>query len=101
MLTEFCTLSSTPSQTARNVRVIFDNSIKFDTQIGNVKISFFQLRLLAKVKSFMTRHDLEKATHTLISLRRDYCNALYASVSQSSLSCLLMQNADARFFNLH
>ena len=46
---------------------------------------------------FLCRHDLEKAIHALISSRLDYCNALYVSVNQSSLSRLqLVQNAAAR-----
>lgn len=77
----------------------FDCGMKFDTQISNVvKISFFQLRLLSKVKPFLTRHDLEKALHAFISSRLDYCNALYIGLSQTSLSHLqLVQNAAARF----
>ena len=46
---------------------------------------------------FLSRHDLEKAIHALISSRLDYCNALYVGVSQTSLSRLqLVQNAAAR-----
>ncbi len=76
----------------------FDSSLKFDKQIDSVvKASFFQLRLLAKVKPFLNRSDLEKAIHAFISSRLDYCNALYVGVSQSSLNCLqLVQNAAAR-----
>ena len=86
------------SSTVRNLGVTFDSHLKFDKQISNVvRTSFFQLRLLAKVKIFLSRHDLEKAIHALISSRLDYCNALYVGVSQSSLSRLqLVQNAAAR-----
>ncbi len=75
-----------------------DRYLNFDKQIDNVvRTSFFQLRLLAKVKMFLSRHNLEKAIHALISSRLDYCNALYVAVSQSSLSRLqLVQNAAAR-----
>ncbi len=76
----------------------FDSSLKFAKQIDSVvKASFFQLRLLAKVKPFLNRSDLEKAIHAFISSRLDYCNALYVGVSQSSLNHLqLVQNAAAR-----
>ena len=78
--------------------MVFDSHLNFDKQTDNlVRTSFFQLRLLAKVKMFLSRHDLEKAIHALISSRLDYCNALYVGVSQSSLSGLqLVQNAAAR-----
>ena len=60
--------------------------------------SFFQLCLLAKVKPFLCRQDLEKAIHVFISSRLDYCNALHVGLSQSSISRLqLVQNAASRF----
>ena len=94
----FGTLSSKVSPTVRNLGVIFNCHLRFDKQIGNVaRSSFFQLRLLAKVKLFLSRQDLEKAIHALISSRLDYCNALYVGVSQSALSRLqLVQNAASR-----
>lgn len=92
--TGFSALSASFSPTVRNLGVIFDSYLKFDKQIDNVvKTSFYQLCLLAKVKSFLSRHDLERAIH---SSRLDYCNALYVGTSQSSLSRLqLVQNAAA------
>lgn len=83
----------------RNLGVTFDCDMKFDKQISNiVKMSFFQLRLLAKVKPFLNRHDLEKVIHAFISSRLDYCNALYVGLSQGSIARLqLVQNAAARF----
>ena len=60
--------------------------------------SFFQLCLLAKVKPFLCRQDLEKAIHVFISSRLDDCNALNVGLSQSSISRLqLVQKAAARF----
>ena len=83
----------------KNLGVIFDNRLKFDKQISSVvSTSIFQLRLLAKVKSFLSRQDLEKAIHAFISSRLDYCNALYVGLSHSSISRLqLVQKAAARF----
>ena len=76
----------------------FDNGLKFDKQISSVVTSFFQLPLLAKVKSFLSRQDLNKAIHAFINSRQDYCNALHVGLSQSSISRLqLVQNAAVRF----
>lgn len=62
---------------------------KFNKQISSVlQKNFFQLLQIAKLKSVLSRHDLEKIMHAFISTRLDYCNALYAGVSQSSLSHL-------------
>ncbi|KAF7689309.1 hypothetical protein HF521_012662, partial [Silurus meridionalis] len=84
--------------TVRNLGVIFDQSMHFDKQISAVvKVSFYQLRLLSKVKSFLSKADLEKAIHAFISSRIDYCNALYTGLNQSLLNRLQMvQNAAAR-----
>lgn len=84
----------------KNLGVTFDSGLRFDKQIRSVVSTsfFFQLRLLAKVKPFLSRQDLEKAIHAFISSRLDYCNALYVGLSQSLISRLqLIQNAAARF----
>lgn len=82
----------------RNLGVILDPGLCFDQQIDSVvKLSFFQLRLLSKVKPFLSRNDLEMAIHAFISSRLDYCNSLYFGIKQSSLSRLqLVQNVAAR-----
>ncbi len=83
----------------KNVGVIFDSDLKFDKQINSVvRASFFQLKRLRKLKPFLTFKDLEVIIHAFISSRLDYCNALYAGISQSSLSRLqIVQNAAAHF----
>ncbi len=85
------------SPTAKNLGVTFDSDFRFNKQIDTVvKTSLFQLRLLAKVKQFLNRPDLEKAIHAFISSRLDYCNVLYVGISQASINCLqLVQNAAA------
>uniref|UniRef100_A0A3P8U7G5 Reverse transcriptase domain-containing protein n=1 Tax=Amphiprion percula TaxID=161767 RepID=A0A3P8U7G5_AMPPE len=90
-------LSFPVSNTVKNLGVIFDSELRFDRQIVSiVKASFFQLRLLTKVKPFLSKCDLEKAIHTFISSCIDYCNALYFGATQSSLRRLqLVQNAAA------
>uniref|UniRef100_A0A3Q3K5R8 Reverse transcriptase domain-containing protein n=1 Tax=Monopterus albus TaxID=43700 RepID=A0A3Q3K5R8_MONAL len=97
-MSDLGTYASTCSNTVRNLGVIFDTNFNFDCQIKSVvKTSFYQLRLLAKVKPFLSRTDLEKAIHAFGMSRLDYCNALYAGLSQSSLSMLqLVQNAAAQ-----
>ena len=83
----------------KNLGVTFDSGLRVDKQIRSVvSTSFFQLRLLAKVKSFLSQQYLQKANHAFISSRLDYCNALYVGLSQSLISRLqLVQKAAARF----
>ena len=78
----------------KNLGVAFDSGLKFDKQISSVvRTSFFQLRLLAKVKPFLFLNVI----HTFISSRLD-CNTFYFGLSQSSISRLhLVQNAAAQF----
>lgn len=69
----------------KNLGVTLDSGLKFDNQTyPAVKMSFFRLSLLAEVKPFLNRQDLEKATHTFISSRLDYCNTVNAGINQSS-----------------
>ncbi len=83
----------------KNLGVFWDQGLKFDKQINAVISScFFQLRLLSKIKSFLSLKTLEIAIHALITTRLDYCNSLYLGISKSSVARLqLVQNAAARF----
>jgi len=65
-----------------------------------VKNSFYQLRMIARLMSFLSHDDLEKVIHAFITSRLDYCNSLYLGLPQSSLRRLqLVQNAAARLLN--
>ncbi len=55
------------------------------------------MRLISKIKPFLSRKDLEKVIHAFIFSRLDYCNSLYYGVQDKSLGRLqLIQNAAAR-----
>ncbi len=67
----------------RNLGVTFDSALTFDKQINAVVRScFYQLKNIAKMKSFLTLRDI----HAFISSRLDYCNGLYLGVPLSLLS---------------
>ncbi len=54
----------------KNLGVEFDVSLKFDKQINSVvKSFFFHLRLLAKVKSFLSTSHFEKVIHVFIFVK--------------------------------
>ena len=76
----------------------FDSDFKFEKQISIVVLeSFYHFRQIAKVNPILSRPDLEKLIHILITARLDYCNALYVDISQTSLAHLqLVQNSAAR-----
>lgn len=72
---------------ARNLGVIIDGAFKLDKQVSSVvKSSFFQLRLPAKVKPYLSQKDREKVIHAFITSRLDYCNSLYVGIEQSELN---------------
>lgn len=55
--------------TMKNLGVTFDHCFKIDKQIDSVvRASFYQLRLLSKVKPFLNRSDLEKTSSMLLSV---------------------------------
>lgn len=80
---------------ARNLGVITDGAFKLDKQISSVvKASFFQLWLLAQVKPYLRKADLEKVIHVFTTSRQDYSTCLY--VGQLKLSHMqIVQNAAA------
>lgn len=67
MVINFKPLNLKPA--VKNLGVIFNNNFKFDKQIDSVvRASFYQLRLLTKVKPFLNCTDLEKLFMLLSAL---------------------------------
>ncbi len=83
---------------ARNLGVIFDSELCLEKQISSVvKNSYYQLRIISRLKSTLSFQDLEKVIHAFINSRLDYCNSLYLGLPKSLLARLQMvQNAAAR-----
>ncbi len=82
----------------KSLGVTFDSNLDFKKQINTVvKGSFHQIRILSKVKPYLSFNDLERVIHAFVSCRLDYCNSLYIGLDQSSLRRLqLVQNVAAR-----
>lgn len=91
-------LSSNTHPHVKSLGVFLDSKFKFNKQVNAVvRTGFFQLRLLAKVKPYLSPHDLQKTAHAFISSKLDYCNGLYAGIDKSLLKRLqLLQNSTAR-----
>lgn len=92
-------LSAYRSSRVRNLGVLFDESLRLDKHISSViGSSFYQLRLLSRIKHFLNATALEMAVHAFITSHLDYCNSLYGGISKSQITRLqLVQNAAARF----
>lgn len=100
-IVNLCTSVFPLSDLVKNLGIIFDWGFTFEKQIrAVVKLCFFHLRLLTKVKPLLSHGDLEKAIHAFVISRLDYCNALYIGVPQSLRNKLqLVQNAAARLLS--
>ena len=75
-----------------------DSDLKLDNQIRSVvKLRFYQLSQLAKMKPILPRQLFKTVIHAFVTTRLDYCNALYVGVSAPSIVRLKMvQNAATR-----
>lgn len=60
--------------------------LKFVLTDSVVKSSIFQLRKLSKLKTILSNKDLESVIHAFLSLRLNYCNALYIGLYYSLVS---------------
>lgn len=82
----------------KNLGFVLDSDLKVDRQINAVVRScFFNLRLLAKTKPFLSSSDFERAITSIVFSRMDYCNSLYYGVEARALMRLQkIQNAAAK-----
>lgn len=87
-----------PSTTVRNLGVLFDQDLSFNSHIKQIsKTAFFHLRNIAKIRPILSQSDAEKLVHAFVTSRLDYCNSLLSGCPSKSLKTLqLVQNAAAR-----
>ena len=78
--------------------ITLDECLDFNKQVSaTVSSGYHYIRSIGKIKSFMSRNDLEKMVHSVISAKLDYCNIILFGVNQSVLNKLQkLQNAAAR-----
>ena len=87
-----------PSDSARNLGVIFDSSLTMSDHIFAVFKSFFLfLRDLRRIRSTIDSTMAKTMATCLIDSKVDYCNSLFLSLSRSQLHRLqLILNSTAR-----
>ncbi len=86
----------------KNLGGLMDIDLKLDKQINLViKSSFFQLRQLSKLKSFLSFKDFGRITHIFISSRLDYCNGLYVGIGLEWCSSFVNGNMEAGSYYTH
>ena len=86
------------STSVKNLGVIIDADLNFNTHINNVtKIAFFHLRNIARIRAYLSLDDAKTLIHAFVFSRLDYCNALLSGLPKKTTDRLqLVQNAAAR-----
>jgi hypothetical protein len=87
-----------PSQSARNLGILFDNQMSFDPYISELRKScFHHLRNIKTLKNYIPSTMLPQLILAVIISRLDFCNSLLCALGTIQLKKLqLVQNACAR-----
>ena len=82
----------------KNLGVFFDSDLNFSKHFSNItKTAIFQIRNIAKIRSFISFTDAETLIHAFVTNHLDYCNSLFSGLPKSSLNRLqIIQNTAAR-----
>ncbi|XP_074521141.1 uncharacterized protein LOC141786455 [Halichoeres trimaculatus] len=91
-------ISLASSTTVRNLGVLLDQDLSFNSHIQQVsRTAFFHLRNIKRIRHILSRSNAEKLVHAFVSSRLDYCNSLLSGCPNKSIRTLqLVQNAAAR-----
>ena len=77
----------TPSKTAHNLGVIFDQEMSFRSHITHVQQSVrYQLRNLSFIRKCLSKPAAEILIHALISSRIDFANSLFFNLPKKKMS---------------
>lgn len=83
---------------AKNLGAYIDSTMSMDTQVQKVTSSCFStIKLLSRIKGFLTSEQLQLMVCSLILSKLDYCNGLYYGMSEMNVNKLQrVQNCAAR-----
>ena len=87
-----------PTNKARNIRVIFDNTVTMSFRINNiVKGAFYHLRNIANIRKYINVTTAEALVHAFVNSKLDFCNSLLYGLPKYEINKLQgVQNAAAR-----
>ena len=86
------------SNKANNLGVFIDNDLSMESQLNHVcKLSYLELRRLAHLRPCLNMDAMKKLVSALVLSRLDYCNSLFAGLSNDKMTKLQrIQNNAAR-----
>ena len=98
----FQNLPLCPTESARNLGVIFDSDLSFKKHISAVcRSSFFQIRQLRQIRSSLDRNSSIVLANCLVRSKIDYCNSLLYNLPTTSLNRLeVVLNSLARVVHM-
>lgn len=80
-----------PSSQARNIGVIFNDTL-LSSHINSVwKSAYYHLRNIARIRKYLSRKSIEILIHAFVSSKLDYCNSLLYGLPKKDV-----QNTAAR-----
>ena len=87
-----------PSDSVRNLGVVFDGDFSFREHVSNIcKSCFYHIRDLRPIRRHIPLSTAKTISNALISSRLDYCNSLLNNIAKQDLSKLeRVQNCLAR-----
>ena len=85
-----------PTASCRNIGVVFDGTLTFETPNSVCKTSFWHLRNIWRIRAYLDKSSL---IHALITNKLDYCNSLFTGLPKFLIKRLQsVQNAAAGLF---
>lgn len=87
-----------PSQSLRNLGVLFDPQMSMFDHVKNVsRKGFAQLKRIRQIRSYLDQRTTENIVHAFVTSNIDYCNALLFGAPKYVIQTLQrLQNAAAR-----
>ena len=83
-----------PSQTARNIGVVFDSTM---SMLPHINTAFYHLRNLSRIRKFISTETAKTLVHAFISSKLEHCNSLLYNLPKYAVKKLqCVQNAAAR-----
>ena len=87
-----------PSQQARNLGVIFDDTMSLSPHVNTVvKGAFYHIRNISKIRKYISKNTTEILIHSFDSSKLDFCHSLLFGAQKRDIFKLQsIQNAAAR-----